>query len=105
MQALYPGCVAPVKTVLVVTTEDADFDLSTVTGARINALFVDGRTASWDADLSAASATSLTLTREHIAADVPEGTEGVAYISGELDMPAASAAVITERAAVLVSKR
>lgn len=105
MEALYPGCVAPVKSVLIVTSDDADFDLSTVTTARILALFANGATASWDADLSDDSATSLTLTREHVAADVPEGTEGVAYLSAELDMPASSAAVITGRAAVVVSKR
>ncbi len=104
MQALYPGCVAPVKSRLVVTSDDEAFDLSTATGARIVAVFADGNVAAWEAELSDESATSLTLTREHEADDVPEGTEGVAYLHAEVDIPASTQPVKTGRSPVTVAK-
>lgn len=104
MQGLYPGCVAPVKSVLTVTSDDAAFDLSTATGGRIVALFADGTVATWEADLSDDSATSLTLTRLHELEDVPADSEGVAYLHAEVDIPASAAPIITGRAPVLVAK-
>jgi hypothetical protein len=104
MQALYPGCVAPVKSRLTVETDDADFDLSTATGGRIVARFQNGSAATWTAVLSALSATSATLTREHEAADVPAGTEGIAYLHAEIDLPAATEPMISGRAPVLIQK-
>jgi len=102
MQGLYPGCVSPVKTTLVVETDDAAFDLSTATAGRILARFADGQSATWEADLSDESATAITLTREHEAADVPAGTEGVVYLSAEVDIPAGT--VRTNRMAATVLK-
>lgn len=104
MQALYPGCVTPVKSTVTVTTDDAAFDLSTATAGRIVALFANGDVAAWDAELSDDSATSITLTRDHEEEDVPEGSEGVAYLHAEIDIPASALPVISGRAAVLVQK-
>lgn len=95
MQALYPGCVSPVSTVVTVETDDLAFDLSTVTAGRICVRFPDNTVATWDAVLSDDDVGEITLTRAHVADDVPVGSEGTAYIWTELDLPAASAPLIT----------
>jgi hypothetical protein len=104
MQGLYPGCAAPIKSRVIVTTADADFDLSTATGGRIIVLFATGATASWAAELSDESDTSVTLTRDHETTDVPAGTEGVAYMHAEVDIPASASPIVSGRAAVLIHK-
>ena len=87
MRGLYPGCAAPVRSQLVATSDDEDFDLSEATAARIVCAFSNGSVATWEAEMSDASATSLTLTRLHDPEDVAEGTEGTAYLHGEIDLP------------------
>lgn len=104
MRALYPGCVAPVKTTVTVSTDDADFDLSTATAGRIVAQFADGTGTSWTATLSGASADELVLTREHEADDVPAGTEGIAYIHGEVDIPASAAPLKTTSSPIHIAR-
>lgn len=90
MRGLYPGCVAPVKTEMVVTTDDEDFDLSLVTAARLVVAFANGSTVTWTGALSDLSSSSVTVTREHEVDDVPEQTEGTAYIYAEVDLDGAT---------------
>lgn len=86
-QGVYPGCTAPVSTVYVATCDDTEIDLTEVTAGRIKVRFPNGTDATWEAELSDADIGEVTLTRRHEADDVPEHTEGTAYIHAELDMP------------------
>jgi hypothetical protein len=87
VQGLYPGCVAPLKTEITVTSDDDDVSLAGATGARIFFVFEDDTEAELTAEVSAISATSVTVTREHEADDIPEGSEGMARVWAEIDIP------------------
>lgn len=100
MRGLFPGCTAPVKTEMVITSDDEDFDLSLATAARIVCAFANGASTTWDGVLSDESASSLTVTREHAAEDVPAQTEGTAYIYAEVDLPGGT--VVTRAAPFMV---
>jgi hypothetical protein len=104
VQGLYPGCVAPVSTVVFVETDTAEFDLSTATAGRIIAVLPDNTEVTWEAELSDADTGELTLTRAHEADDVPEGSEGTAYIRAEIDIPASSAPIVTSSRPVPIHK-
>lgn len=79
---LYVGCSDPVSTVYVVSSTSVD--LTTVASAVFHIWFEDDSEAEWAATLSAASPTSLTLTRVHAVGDVPEGAEGMGTIEPRL---------------------
>lgn len=104
MQGLYPGCVDPVKSVLVISSDDAAFDLANVTAGRIVAVFPDDSESSWTATLSAQSSASLTLTRLHAADDIPEGSEGTAYLRASLDTPDSAEPLETSSVPVPIHK-
>jgi hypothetical protein len=104
MHGLFPGCVSPVSTVLLVETDDEDFDLSEVTAARIRVRFPNNTETTWDAVLSDEDVGEITLTRAHVTEDIPAGSEGTAYMWAELDIPDATAPMITAAAAVPILK-
>ncbi len=93
---LHPGVAAPVSTKYDLTVNDAAFDLTTITGQRMLVRFANDATASWDCARGpippdvAITPTRVRLTRLHAIDDVPEGTEGKAWIRADVDIPASA---------------
>lgn len=94
--SLYVGAAAPVRTVFDVTSSGGEFDLSSITSARLVVRFDDGSSATWPAVVSNATETSARLTREHDAADIPPNTEGTARVRADITL--GSGAVVRTRA-------
>jgi len=91
---LYPGCTAPVATRYDLTTDDPDFDLTTITAARLKVFFDNGDEAVWSCSMVpippdvAIQPGRVRLIRLHDAADIPEGSEGTITVRADVDIPA-----------------
>jgi len=85
-QSLYPGGLDPLRSVVIVESSDANFDLALVASAVILAVLPDNTEKSWPATLSAQTSTSVTLTRIHEAGDIPDDAEGTAYLRAQLTL-------------------
>lgn len=100
--SLYVGAASPVRTVFDVTSSGGEFDLSTITSARLVVRFADGSVVEWPATVSATppdlapTATAARLTREHDPADILAGVEGTARVRADVTL--ASGAVLRTRA-------
>jgi hypothetical protein len=92
MDALYPGCAAPISTVVIVSSPS--LDISAAVAARIKIRLPDDSIVDLPGVISGLSATGCTVTREHEVDDIPEGSEGSARVWAELDI-GADAALVT----------
>ena len=70
--SIHVGATAPYAVKYDVTTDDPDFDLSTVTAARFDVLRGNGTTDVWACFLSNQTATTLRMTHVFGPTDVPE---------------------------------
>lgn len=88
--AVYPGIVAPASTKYDLTTEDAAFDLSTVTAARLLVIFDDETEATWDCTTAPIAGVDPTqgiqLIRLHQVDDLPPGSEGFIRVRADCDL-------------------
>ena len=83
---VYAGAVAPESLKVTVAQGSSGIDLTTVTAAQLLVKKPDGTTLSWSATISAATATSLTLTHVFSAADVD--VTGIYVVVPKLTVPA-----------------
>lgn len=88
--AVYPGIEAPASSWYDLTTTNVDFDLSTVTAARLNIIFQNETTAVWTCSFApiagVPAAEGVRVTRLHSADDLPEGSEGFIRVQAECDL-------------------
>lgn len=103
MDGLYPGCAAPLSTVIVVSSPD--IDLSDASAARLCICFPDDSVVEFEAELSGISETGCTVTRVHEATDIPTGSEGNARAWAEIDVDGADAPLRTSSHAFPILRR
>lgn len=88
MDALYPGCAAPISTVVVVSSPS--LDISDAVSARIKIRLPDDSIVDLPGVISNLSASGCTVTREHEPDDIPAGSSGSARVWAELEIGAAA---------------